>query len=252
MTAFYQSATRRLVPGMPLESPGQQSFFDAYEKGVKGGEIIKDIFKLFIYGEKWAQRYGAQAGVAIPHQWTAGAALCGSAKNMLSLPEIPVKVLKLGRAMKELFDARSGSELLDKTKELFFAGSSCVSPAYDVVSELVQVGALKVCGVTMELFKKANFITLALNQGRLGGNNIYNLLTKKMTGFQQNSALFDLGKNTSYVALAFIGYISMTIAVAHASLLILACSTSVVFFSVTGYFYSELAKPNAIQKSDLG
>ncbi len=236
-----EETPRRESTSTPSRSFGAR-VIDAGERGVKPGEVLKDFLKILPLFVKAldACDWGVSA------ELRALAKLVATTKEMIQAPAIPFQGIRLLQHATSIFtgiDPKTGKQRVFtmSVKETFFACNGLISPVYEVLSECLKVGAVRVGAVFMKRFAVFHFGSIVIGQGRCAYVNLYSLYYGDLNSTQEDSKLLDLCKNVSLVALGSIGLAGSAIGFTPVvSVAILVCSVYTCAFSMVKHFHDNV------------
>jgi hypothetical protein len=211
-------------------------------------EKPKDIIKALGYGTFWA----GQAMPGLPSEVQTFSLQMGEVKNLLSAIEIPDRARELSNNLKELLTivsrkvsgeaALTWGKVTEVAAKTFKAGASLANNACDGIdfsSKYIPFGK-----EFMHSVKTLNYG--ATFGGALvgAGEQVYNL--NSMTEINPTKTglyLINLARDVSYLVLGGMGLFFIATATPIATVPILACATSGLIWTITGFFYERMLDP---------
>lgn len=199
-------------------------------------EQVNDIAKGVSYATFWI----VKALAPVPYQYKEFGNLMRDVKSFISITEIPDKLNKVITSAKEFFENPSTPTGLTAVKDNMGLANS-------LLDSIELVGARKI----VRLGKGPLEGVVALNHGATlvgSGISAYENVDKidqaAPTDIQKVGLwLINLARDVSYVAMGAFGLFCFFAGFAATPVVMIACLTSALTFSIGGYFYDRIVNP---------
>jgi hypothetical protein len=232
----------RVPPTPPVARNTDKDFFpDILLSFFK--ERVKDIAKGVGYGIFWT----TQAIPTIPEPVKEFGGWMRDLKNFISITEIPEKLYKVVKSAKDFFDKPSIPTGRTAVKE----NMGLANALLDTVELLGGRHILPLGKEALKYFGAANHAATLVGSG-IGAYENYDKIDRAGPNDEAKVGLWliNLARDVSYVALGVFGLFCFFAGLAAAPfypVVMVACLTSALTFSIGGYFYERIVNPEGKQ-----